>query len=56
MYFGLTRYVFRSHGRSIWSDVIAGVFFFFVYPVFIYYWEKFLINRRERRRQQSGKK
>jgi O-antigen/teichoic acid export membrane protein len=56
VYFVLTRFVFRSTGRSIWADVIAAVFFFFVYSVFIYYWERFLINRRERRKQQSGKK
>ena len=56
VYFGLTRFVFSSQGRSIWADLVASVFFFFVYTVFIYYWERFLINRRERRRQQSGKK
>ena len=56
VYFGLTRFVFRSTGRSVWADLIASVFFFFVYSVFIYYWERFLITRRERRKQQSGKK
>ena len=56
VYFGLTRFVFKRPSGSIWFDLIASVLFFFVYSVFIYYWERFLIHRRERAKQQSGKK
>ncbi|MCZ7663359.1 MAG: hypothetical protein M5U22_10740 [Thermoleophilia bacterium] len=54
LYLILVRLVLKGGGRPVWVDLLWTFIFFFFYATFIYFWESFLFNRRQRR--QSGKK
>lgn len=55
IYMVIVRLFMKDPGRSIWVDAIWTVIFWAFYATFIYYWETFLFNRRQRK-QQAGKK
>ncbi|MHB8869912.1 MAG: hypothetical protein ACYC6T_04025 [Thermoleophilia bacterium] len=55
IYLVIVQIFMKSADRPLYVDVFWTLIFWVFYSVFIYYWETFLFNRRQRK-QQDGKK
>ncbi|MHB0979574.1 MAG: hypothetical protein ACYC5Q_05785 [Thermoleophilia bacterium] len=55
LYLVIVQLFMKNAGRPIYVDVFWTLIFWVFYSVFIYYWETFLFNRRQRK-QSGGKK
>ena len=55
IYLVIVQIFMKSADRPLYVDVFWTLIFWVFYSVFIYYWEIFLFNRRQRK-QQGGKK
>jgi hypothetical protein len=55
VYLVIVQIFMKDDSRSIWVDLFWTVIFWVFYSAFIYYWETFLFNRRQRK-QKAGKK
>jgi hypothetical protein len=55
LYLVIVQIFMKDPSRSIWVDLFWTAIFWAFYSTFIYYWETFLFNRRQRK-QKEGKK
>jgi hypothetical protein len=55
LYLVIVQIFMKSAARPLYVDVLWTLVFWAFYSVFIYYWETFLFNRRQRK-QSGGKK
>lgn len=55
LYLVIVQIFMKSADRPLYVDVFWTLIFWVFYSVFIYYWETFLFNRRQRK-LQGGKK
>jgi hypothetical protein len=55
VYLVIVQIFMKDPSRSIWVDLFWTAIFWIFYSAFIYYWETFLFNRRQRK-QKEGKK
>lgn len=55
IYLVIVRLFMKDSARAIWVDAIWTVIFWAFYSTFIYYWETFLFNRRQRKLKEGKK-
>ena len=51
---GHMRFFLKDANRAIWVDAFWTLIFWAFYSTFIYYWETFLFNRRQRKLKEGG--
>lgn len=55
IYLVIVRVFMKDASRAIWVDAFWTVIFWAFYTSFIYYWETFLFNRRQRKLKEGKK-
>src|SRR5665811_769085 len=49
IYLVIVRFFMKDANRAVWVDAFWTLIFWAFYSTFIYYWETFLFNRRQRK-------
>lgn len=55
IYLVIVRVFMKNAERAIWVDAFWTLIFWAFYSAFIYYWETFLFNRRQRKLKEGKK-